>query len=148
MAAFMSVRPTCGAGFSSPCSGNYVKHRQHRRQRWQRRQRVFVPLFGELCKTGLCRYHGRRGLAGTFSSPCSGNYVKHVFAKEQGFYSAVEFSSPCSGNYVKPYGFRFYFTPVPRLFSSPCSGNYVKLHRNARCRRIPASFRPLVRGTM
>ena len=38
------------AVFSSPCSGNYVKQRQKEKQNVLLPS-VFVPLFGELCKT-------------------------------------------------------------------------------------------------
>ena len=40
--------------FSSPCSGNYVK-RKPQASKGKKGVVVFVPLFGELCKTTLRR---------------------------------------------------------------------------------------------
>ena len=61
---------------------------------------VFVPLFGELCKT-LPFAQALDALL-QFSSPCSGNYVKLRELLRLGH--LMPFSSPCSGNYVKRYG--------------------------------------------
>ena len=38
--------------FSSPCSGNYVKQNEKVLRKVRQAIQVFVPLFGELCKTG------------------------------------------------------------------------------------------------
>ena len=62
------------------------------------RQAVFVPLFGELCKTVYS--HLPNTCQMVFSSPCSGNYVKRA-AVERAKRASWTFSSPCSGNYVK-----------------------------------------------
>ena len=111
---------------------------------------VFVPLFGELCKTRM--YYGKGRFFRLFSSPCSGNYVKRSPSSATRRISRVfvplfgelcktsprrkanrrtyrQFSSPCSGNYVK-LNDEGYLTSFSHWeFSSPCSGNYVKLLR-------------------
>ena len=86
------------------------------------RCQVFVPLFGELCKTG--EYYLAHDAGEYVFVPLFGELCKTVICPSCKAAAAEEFSSPCSGNYVKQKG-------NGRGFGSR-----------------PKGFRPLVRGTM
>ena len=106
--------------FSSPCSGNYVKLSI---DGWYEYKNftVFVPLFGELCKTRLFLYVfdvDAQVFVPLFGELCK---TRLSWKKKK---SKKQFSSPCSGNYVKR------------------DGDSAGRHTGSK------GFRPLVRGTM